>query len=151
MKLLTFTAEFEAAQAEIKATGDYKAAFEGLEVNKELLGQTLRLCHFVACDADGEPMKRPKPSDTKGAGVQVYREAMQAYQTALDAVIFEGWEVESDYTNRFGVHIKNGDNYLSFWIKGKRKGWITLPMLFRIKTFAQLAQATESNPLPLKP
>lgn len=67
--------------------------------------QKLALSQFVPCDSKGEPMEKPeKPmgydvwkkgnGGADGIACVNYQNDLQEYQKALDACIFEGWEID---------------------------------------------------------
>jgi hypothetical protein len=84
---------------------------------KDLITQPLTLSQFVACK-DGVPMEEPvyngEPSNE-----QYYSVQREEYQKAVDAVIFEGWELTinvhgSWWVEKDGQCIKSGQTIESF-------------------------------------
>ena len=136
-----------------------------MDINKhnDLLKQPVTLSQFVPCK-NGVPLEKPvspcKTSTQKACSQELEPCECSAYHKqyneAQKSVIFEGWEVFSinDYVTKV---VK--DNWLvGFCLKNK---WITITTLeafnkndwdsaLNIQTLADLAAATQLNPLKLK-
>jgi hypothetical protein len=106
---------------------------------------------FVAAK-DGKPLKKPKGKSPK-------RSIWEPYNKAQQHVIFEGWEVSDTYMNGECVRIKKDNMIISFMsieeidtcrCKLIINGAFPAQTQIIIKTIADLADATQSNPLKLK-
>ena len=103
---------------------------------EQFTAQKLALWMFVPCNSKGEPMEKPTGVIKD---VDIYA---KQYEKALDACIFEGWEIKDMTTGR---HFKlvNGKNHIAtFYTKNNRKAW-------GYKSIEELL--TAGIPLTLKP
>jgi hypothetical protein len=115
---------------------------------------------FVAAK-DGNPLKEPAytKSDGNFEASFEYQKSIILYKKAQQEVIFEGWEVLDTYMNGECVRIKKDNMIISFMsieeidtcrCKLIINGAFPAQTQIIIKTIADLAEATQSNPLKLK-
>jgi len=118
----------------------------------EFLKETVKLSDFVPCGADGLPVEEPIKIGM-GIAENAYKEAMEKYQKAKQAVIFEGFYISSTSGKNF--IIRNAEN-ISLQFEVDFNGQYTISVannrdyLVVISTYSDLAKATIDNPLKLK-
>lgn len=129
-------------------TGDH---FVDTLLLTRLLDLPLTLSMFVPCDKDGKPLGMPNVDAPRHNHKVQYHKAQQA-------VIFEGWEVQSkglylthpETGNRFGFY-SNGNVYFDQHIEGEGDNKAYAHLFLGTKpTLTDLANATTDNPLKLK-
>lgn len=117
----------------------------------------LTLSQFVPCGADGKPIKDPKTRVMldwidKGQDEQIQADN-EAYHKALQDVIFEGWEVVDSCNDGLDIMIRSGDLHIFFYVNVNGvivKFGAPNKNSFNIKTLADLAATTISNPIKFK-
>jgi len=134
------------------------------ELNDDLK-TTVTLGHFVACDKNGKPLESitsqceeaVQRSCASENGCECYFLELK-YNVAQKHVIFEGWEVViKDIYGNVTVKNKALNIALEFGAFGVNCRVLTKSTLIvkeytntKVKTLADLAAATESNPIKLK-
>ena len=154
-ELLTLRNEQLRLEIETHHLQDTEQDWSDLMKYGEFLDGTVQLCDFIPCK-DGKPLEKPE-QNTPLESAQ-YRMLLHDYQQAQDAVIFEGWEyVQTGET----FYIKN-DNWGIDWYGGEKPNDFELrlfptkdktfgTMISRnIKTYSDLASATQGNPLKMR-
>jgi hypothetical protein len=133
-------------------------AWDLVELLDKLLGEKLHIGLFVAAK-DGKPLEEPTytKSDGNFEGSFEYQKSIILYKKAQQEVIFEGWELSQISNDGLDVFLTNKnynfdlifyfsphyqEHIIKFCPKGKE--------MFTIKSIANLAEATQSNPLKLK-
>lgn len=121
----------------------------------------LTLSQFVPCGADGKPLE-PFVSSCSIKKQGYCCEAMEPcecgalatqYDNAQKNVIFEGWEVVDSCNDDLDIIIRSGDLYIFFYVNINGvivKFGAPNKKSFNIKTLADLAAATISNPIKFK-
>ena len=112
----------------------------------DFLKTDLHLSHFIPTDENGKPLEKPT-INTPVESAQ-FRMAMSDYQQAHEKVIFEGLETEI-VRNLAG----NYDYTIIYDNEGYKIHFSKKSILYKgqfIKTLADLAESTKSNPLTLK-
>jgi hypothetical protein len=151
--LIPLTDTIERCRQYVGATGDAAIAFEIIKLSDDLQQCDLCIGLFVAAK-DGKPLKEPTytKSDGNFEGSFKYQKSIILYRKAQQEVIFEGWEVlEQHHKKAIQMHNKATGFNLEQLSNGEFWLWSSGSSLSkRIKSIADLAEATQSNPLKLK-
>ena len=119
----------------------------------DFLNEIVHIGLFVAAK-DGKPLKEPTytKSDGNFEGSFEYQKSIILYKKAQQHVIFEGWEVHYGNEGFIGINnpslslfLRYVDSECAFDLTNGRKY-----LKEGIETIANLAEATQSNPLKLK-
>jgi len=164
-KLLTLSAIFSELNDYVTESHNIDRAWDILFEHAELLKETVSLSHFVPC-VDGVPVSEPNNYDHYNGHHSHFDENLidslgwsadelnqwtadcKAYEQAKKAVLFSGWEyVDKNPTEWL---IRSGN----YWIGISQKAaYLSSSHEFRdgvkVLTFADLAEATKDNPLPM--
>ena len=155
-KLLTLEAVIEQLSDYVAESGNGSRAFSLVILYKDALSEPLTLSQFIPVDSEEKPIEAPKDFEPCACAVESIAYDRD-YKTALDACIFEGWELEPTGSDTF--LIKNAHwaidwygNYGSIRVCKVNKGFAAgnLEYLPLSATFADLATATIDNPINLK-
>ncbi|HUV71883.1 MAG TPA: hypothetical protein VMW25_02650 [Clostridia bacterium] len=117
----------------------------------EFLKETVKLSDFVPCGSDGLPLEEIKdlPKNIQIENLEQVEKyhKFHIYQKAKQAVIFEGWEVESHDKHDGWMTLKNGLHTLVFDLMPCNDVWICD---LEVNTYSDLAKATINNPLKFR-
>jgi len=153
-ELLTFENEFQKIY-DVECS-DFAKMFY-LKLRLEVLKSTVELSDFVPCGDDGLPLEEPINIGI-GIAENAYKEAMEKYQKAKQAVIFEGWEsciplshaIKNDKGYKITIYKKIGWAILDLPVHLEDSMYYSSIELPKKPTYSDLAKATIDNPLKLK-
>ena len=147
-ELLTFENEFQKIY-DVECS-DFAKMFY-LKLRLEVLKSTVELSDFVPCGDDGLPLEEIKdlPKNIQIENLEQVEKyhKFHIYQKAKQAVIFEGWEVESHDKHDGWMTLKNGLHTLVFDLMPCNDVWICD---LEVNTYSDLAKATINNPLKFR-
>ena len=135
----------------------YSGCYHSIKEYNSFLKGTVQLCHLIPCK-DGKPLSEPKKI---GGGIaeQAYADALQAYQQAQDAVIFEGWELDMGDNPEY-IYLQHEDYLLSGFHCISNSANISIIDFVdfvgggqpkqNINTYSDLAEATQGNTLKMR-
>ena len=161
-ELLTLRNEQLRLEIETHHLQDTEQDWSDLMKYGEFLDGTVQLYHFIPCK-DGNPLEKPENYEAIAKNWEQAKptaKQMQkciAYQQAQDAVIFEGWEyVQTGETfyiqnENWGIDWYGSNNPFKSEIRLFPRTNNTFGDIVTagIKTYSDIAEATQDNPLKM--
>ena len=172
-QLLTLSKFIEVIKSNIKAT-TYQSEEngQGIEVESalnlvavfkydDILKLPLTLSQFIPCDSEGKPLEEPsnydKWKECEEHGLELFfsnENECKAYEQALKAVIFEGFEVK--FSSKIDFILSNSQYEIGFY--KVKEGFVVkiledsqiVSAIKSLQTISDLADATSENPINLR-